>query len=381
MKITHVYHHYEPVLGGMEKVVRSLAETQAKMGHKPNVLTSKCGAEEEPRREVLNGVSVNRLESFRIHFPDLTCPTESPEEILRESDIVHVHSQNSLFNLLLAKKAKETGTPVLLEVLALNYLEHHENPAVRLFGSTYQRMVQNKAVDLSNGVIALNSRDRRVLMEECEIESKVVPHGVDNPFLDEPPAEEIFRNSYEVWEDKIIAFVGRLSRRKGPDVLVKAIPRLSRVLDGFKVVIAGKGSSSYLEKLKNLAQRLGVGDLVDFPGYISEREKISLLDAAEVLAFPTRHVGEAYPLVIDEAYSRKTPVIGTRVGGLPSRIREGETGFVIPPEDPQSLADSLEEFLRGNPISTEFIEEAREAVLTWEQVAERVEGVYRNLAK
>jgi len=74
MKIVHIHHHYWPVIGGLENVVKALAEGMAKLGHEVHVITSTHGAEGRPREEEINGVHIRRIRSVRFGYPDLTRP-------------------------------------------------------------------------------------------------------------------------------------------------------------------------------------------------------------------------------------------------------------------------------------------------------------------
>jgi len=79
MKIVHINHHYWPVIGGLENVVKALAEGIAKLGHEVHVITSTYGAEGRPKEETVNGVNVHRVRSVRLGYPDLTYPLEYPQ--------------------------------------------------------------------------------------------------------------------------------------------------------------------------------------------------------------------------------------------------------------------------------------------------------------
>jgi len=109
MRIVHIHPHYWPVVGGLENVVRALAEGMAKLGHEIHVITSTYGAHGRPREEEINGVQVHRVKSIRIVYADLTYPLCIPNAILKDADVIHGHTQNSLFALKLVKEAKNTG--------------------------------------------------------------------------------------------------------------------------------------------------------------------------------------------------------------------------------------------------------------------------------
>jgi len=84
------------------------------------------------KEEVINGVYVHRVKALRLHFPDLTYPSEYVEKVLRDADIVHGHSQNSLFTVKIVEKAKSLGVKTAMYFMAVDALYDHPNPLVRL---------------------------------------------------------------------------------------------------------------------------------------------------------------------------------------------------------------------------------------------------------
>jgi glycosyltransferase involved in cell wall biosynthesis len=383
VRIVHVFHNYYPIVGGMERAIQCLAEEQAKLGYEVAVITSDRGVNHRPREETINGIYVHRVRAFRLHYPDLTIPREYSTEVLRAADVVHIHSQSSLFNISLAKYAKKIGRTLIVDFLALDYLKSHTNPLIRLLGCYYQQWAQRKATELADKAITLNERDQQILKEKYGVESMVVPHGIDEKYLTKPRDEKLFREKYEVYEENVVAYVGRIHPSKGLDVLVKALPLIARNIDNFMVVIAGRSSEAYKRSLLMLTKKLKVEDKVRSLGYIGEDEKISLLDASKAFVFPTRHFGEAYPLAVDEAYARETPIIATNVGVLPWRVRPLETGMIIQPNSPSSLADALTALLNNDYLLKKMhknIKRVKAKLLSWTEICMKICEIY-NLAK
>lgn len=381
MRVTHVFHNYYPVLGGMERVVQRLAEEQVRMGYDVHVITSALGVT-GPREDTVSGVHIHRVKAIRLHYADLAYPTDCPEQVLEESDVVHVHSQNSLFNITLAKVAKRIGKPLVIDFLALDYLNSHTNPLITFFGGYYQKRIQREAVKLVDDAITLNERDYGILKDKYGVESKVVPHGIDEEYLTKPKDDSMFREKHGVYSGNVVAYVGRVHPSKGLDTLIEAASLVANEVDDFTVVIAGGGSKPYREKLGKLAKKLGVERKVKLLGYISEDEKISLLDSSKAFVFPTRHFGEAYPLVVDEVYARGVPIVATEVGVLPYRVKHMETGIVVPPDDPSLLAKAVVALLKDDDLLASMCNEVRSVkglILTWSQVCARLDNIYEGV--
>jgi len=142
-----------------------------------------------------------------------------------------------------------------------------------------------------------------------------------------------------------ILFVGRLTKAKGVDILLKAINILKENYQKeIKAAIVGKG---YLEEeLKGLVKELGIGEEVEFLGVRRDIER--LMKSTQVFVLPSRW--EGLPLTILEAMSSRASIIATRVGGIPEVIEHEKEGILISPEDPEALAKAITELLKDEEL-------------------------------
>ena len=142
-----------------------------------------------------------------------------------------------------------------------------------------------------------------------------------------------------------LLFVGRLRIRKGVEVLLEALARLVESAGGpgteARLAIAGDGE--HRAALEERVRELGLGEQVEFLGRRSAAEVRSLLAAARALVVPS--IYEGMPLVVLEAMEAGAPVVASRVSGIPEVVADGETGWLVPPEDPEALAAALREVL------------------------------------
>jgi glycosyltransferase involved in cell wall biosynthesis len=345
MKIVHAFHNYWPVFGGLERAIKSVAEKLAELNNEVHVITSVFGAEDRPKEEAIGGVYVHRVKALRSHFPDLTIPIEVPKKVLGEADVVVCWSQNSYFAYRVCKDAKRLGKPSVVYFIGVDYLEHHYNPFVRVFGRPYQKWITRKMANLANVALVTNDYERELLKEKYSIDAIVLPHGIDEEYLKLPNMAEVFRRKYNI-DERVVAYVGRIHPTKGLDVLVKAFIHVAKEEPNVVLVIAGKGDGRYLKNCLKIAKRAGVENRIKVLGYVSEEDKIALIDASDVVALPTKHAGESYPLLINEVLARGKRLVMTR-GSIASRwVEESGVGKVVDP-DPQSLAQALVEELRS----------------------------------
>ncbi len=237
-------------------------------------------------------------------------------------DVVHVHHSFTPFSVLAVRACNKLGLPCVLTNHSLppigdpsswtRYLQL--NPYRVLLKPTIVTAVSKSAGEFIKRFLGGNVRLR------------IIPNAVD-PKRFKPGG--FTRKNY-------ILYVGRLVRRKGVHVLIDAFRILrSRGIDA-RLLIAGQG---YLEKfLKIKASRI---EGVRFLGEISEDEKAELFSKAYVSVLPSL-VGESFGVVILESFASGTPVVASRVGGIPEVVEDRKNGLLVNPGDVIGLADSLE---------------------------------------
>lgn len=185
-----------------------------------------------------------------------------------------------------------------------------------------------------------------------------------------------------------VLFVGRITPHKGIDRLIEALPK------GAHLTIAGStGHDARLpEKLyPQLLARLARGRDIDLIGIVEDERLPDLYRAATVLVLPSVHdtcygahiaISELLGLSLIEAMACGTPVICSRVGGLPEVVRDGETGYVVEPGDVEGLRERLRELISDPHRAREMGRNGRDLVLerfTWERCAQRCIAAYEEL--
>ena len=142
--------------------------------------------------------------------------------------------------------------------------------------------------------------------------------------------------------------VGTLARPKGFEDLIRAAALLLERGQEINVQIIGTGPDE--ADMRRLAERLHLGDRVHFTGWLPFEQVREIMCTASVLVHPSRGLGDAVPTVIKEAMASGTPVIGTRVAGIPELLDGGRCGLLVPPRDPHHLADAIEEVLTDRTL-------------------------------
>ncbi|MGW0392134.1 D-inositol-3-phosphate glycosyltransferase [Streptomyces sp. NPDC003042] len=177
-------------------------------------------------------------------------------------------------------------------------------------------------------------------------------------------------------------YAGRIQRLKGPDVLVGAVAELLRAAPALRgrllvPVVGGHSGAGPSGGARDLARELGVADVLRFFPPVPQRELADWYRAADVLMVPSR--SESFGLVALEAQACGTPVLAAAVGGLPTAVRDGVSGMLVPGHDPVDYARRLRWFAEqpeaAAAMGTAAVRHAR--AMSWQAAATRTLEVYR----
>ena len=167
--------------------------------------------------------------------------------------------------------------------------------------------------------------------------------------------------------------VARLDFHKGIDTVIRALPAIRAAFPAVRYAVAGIGNRR--GALEGLVSELGLGDAVRLLGFVPDDDLPALYNAADVFVLVSRRYDllvEGFGISIVEASASGLPVIGSRSGGIPEAIREGETGFLVDPDDPAAVAATAIRLLGDEALRRRMGAAGRAAVEThynWDRVA------------
>jgi glycosyltransferase involved in cell wall biosynthesis len=199
-----------------------------------------------------------------------------------------------------------------------------------------------------------------------------IRNGVPDIYQPEPPPPQW--NANVPTGARVMGMVGRFDwQQKDQATLVRAFSLVISKMEGVHLVFIGDGASR--AQVECLTQELGVANRVHFLGL---RQDVSvLLHALEVFVLSSNVEGES--LAILEAMSAQRPIVATAVGGTPGLLANGECGLLVPPGDPQAMAEAILELLTNKEKAQQLARNARQRFLehfTIDAMGRRYLGVY-----
>ena len=225
-------------------------------------------------------------------------------------------------------------------------------------------------------VIANSLNSRQLLVDAWGVpESKVhvVYPGVDTDRFRPDVDGRALRARVAADGDVVFLSVGRLQRRKGHDMVLRALAQLRQAVPNARYVIVGDGP--HQSQLQTEAAALGVADLVHFAGPASAAELPAWYAAADVFVMPNRTDGvdfEGFGIVFLEAAASGLPVIGGLSGGVPEAVDDGVNGRLVDGARVDQIQEARADFARSRDLRRRFGAAGRERAMrrfSWERAA------------
>ncbi|MEM3974827.1 MAG: glycosyltransferase family 4 protein [Ignisphaera sp.] len=346
MKLLYVAPRYYPSVGGVEYVVKSVAERLALRGHEVTVLCGEPGIG-EPREEWINGVRVVKWPVWTpggaYHFPRMRSALEQCLlDTAKESDVVHFHSVHSVFTVYSLSVLRNSGVHRVLT-------PHYHGTGHTFFRRTlwilWRRYVR-RALASVDVVHSVSSYEKQLLARDFGVKPVVVEHGVEEWILDVP------------WNPSGYAmYSGRIEKYKNVHRLANIVKHLNEMGLNLELKIFGEGS--FKHKLKHYLDKLGVKYVLKPPQRYDEY--INYLSRASFSGVLSEK--EAFGQTVNEANAIGVPVVIAVPWGL--NFRERTRTLIV------NLSMSDEEIARKVAA---FLDEAKKQpkpkVPSWSQVVD-----------
>jgi len=402
-KIAFISEHASPlaVLGGVDSggqnvYVAELAKYLARLGYSIDVFTKWEDSSLPQVCTLYEGVRVIHVKAGPFKYIQkeelLQYMPEFRDNMIRfieqegiNYDLVHA---NFFMSALVAMELKEAmGIPYVVTYHALGKVRRiHQQEQDRF---PLERIdIEKQTATSAAKVIAECPQDKDDLQSLYEIDPStisIVPCGFcPSSFY---PVNQLYARSLVGLDkrEKIILQLGRMVPRKGVDNVISSLsllrsPNTRLVIVGGESEDPDPANCAEIARLQSLATKLGVSSSVTFVGRRSGKLLKYYYSAADV--FVTTPWYEPFGITPLESMACGTPVIGSDVGGIKYSVKNGETGFLVPPKQPQALAQKID-YLFSNPALIRKMQlnsiKRVHSRFTWATVAERMNAIYENV--
>jgi glycosyltransferase involved in cell wall biosynthesis len=329
MRILFIAHSYYPRIGGVEYVVKSVAERLAKAGHEVTVVAGEPNTD-KPYEEVVNGVRVARWPVWSpgnaYHIPRKRGELEKfSKELAREVDVVHVHSVHSIFTVYAGLViANSDASP---RIVVTPHYHGTGHTFVRRVLWIFWRWRVAELLNKASAVHAVSKREVSILAShypETRCKIAVIPNGVD---------EDVLSYRWKGQSSNYMVYAGRVEKYKRLELAVNIAKELN-----LKLLIIGKGP--YREKLVRYAGKVYRGG-VEFLEPQPREKYLELVSRARYAINPSKH--EAFSIFTAEALAIGTPAIISK-----------------------NIAENLE--AQAKPFTRDLVIAERAQIITWNEV-------------
>jgi glycosyltransferase involved in cell wall biosynthesis len=391
MRILNVTQTYFPFLefGGPPVKVRSLSRQLVRLGHQVTVLTADWGLQARAselqsglertalgRRFEDDGIEVIYLPSWLRYRALSWNPGIAAFFRARmwNFDVVHIFGLYDFLGPATAAACRRSGVPYLVEPIGMFV------PIVRnfLLKRMYHLALGQRMLQESWTIIATSPQELAELASSGLPPEKIVVrrNGVEMP--EKLPERGKFRAAASIPEDaKVVLYLGRLSEKKSPDILLQAFASLSNAAAELRLVFAGPDEGGMKNRLQQMAIALGISSRVQVLDAVFGEQKWSAYRDADIFVLPSQN--ENFGNTAGEAVAAGTPVIVTEKCGIAPLLAD-VAGLVVP-HDATAIARAMARVLWEPGLHTRLAAGCKKvaASLDWDEPAEQMERLYEKL--
>jgi len=382
MKIALFTDTFPPQVNGVANVVKSSAEILVEKGHDVRVFTVSSGkASKGPSPEKFGLTRIFSMPFFGYPNERFSLPLGWTLAKIKsfKPDIIHVHTPFAVgWEAVLSKKI--LGIPLVgtHHTFFDHYLKHiyADYGWAKKLSSKYVAAFYNRCDLVVSPTMTLADTLESYGVSRPMV---VVPNSIDTDFF-KPAADKNEKEELKKqlgFSKNVLVYMGRVSYEKSIDVVIRAMSVIAGKSTDSTLVIIGGGPER--ENLEILAKRIGVEKNVRFMGFLYGRELAAALRASDV--FVTASKSENFPLSVIEAMASGLPVVAVSALGLSEMIENERSGFLVSPDKPEEIADSVLKLFNNILILEKYSAKSRELSLKYSKhnIARIHENNYENL--
>lgn len=341
MKIVHYYVGMRLESGGTVRAVLDLCGALAASAHDVTLMT--LDAADVPGQWRDGGAGFPQVQTLCRRIGRLPClsgkAATQAGEWIGQVDVLHLHGPWDPVGLQLSRIARRAGVPYVVSLHGM--LDDWCMARKALKKRLYLRAVGQRLLEQAACVHCTAQAERDQSRKWYPRgRSHIVPLIFDLTPFERLPGPQLARETYPqaFSGEPVVLFVGLMNPLKRIELLIESAALLREDGHELKTLIAGSGDQRYEGRLRRLVQQLRLEDRVEFLGFVSGLEKLSLYQAADVFVLPSRH--ENWGFVIVEALLCQTPVITTRGVAVWRELEDGG-GAVVVEDTPRALAAAI----------------------------------------
>jgi phosphatidylinositol alpha-mannosyltransferase len=364
LKIGFVFDDTLDSYDGVAQYVKNLGAWLGSQGHEVRYLVGETKMIEWAGGKVYS-LSKNKKVSFngnQARIPLIASKRRIKKVLKNEQfDVLHVQVPYSPFmaQKVISAAGKKTAIVGTFHVAPGNTMSS--------LGGHILRLMYGKSLKCFDEMLSVSTAASFYAKSAFHLDTKVLPNVVD---------VGLFSSAYTKKKTRDILFFGRLVRRKGAREMVEAFNILQQ--HGSKAHLSIAGAGPMVQELKNLVEKLGIEDKVEFLGFIEEADKPELLASAEIVCFPSTG-GESFGIVLLEAMAAGAGVVigGDNVGYRSVLGRRPE--LLFNPKNALSFAGKLSELLEDKKMRQQLHEWQQKEVRQYDVsvVGKKLEKIYR----
>jgi glycosyltransferase involved in cell wall biosynthesis len=349
------------------------------MGHRVSVLTTDAFDAEKrfmgPSIETLNDVTVMRATnvSNQLAYRQLFLPVNAVRLLttLNSVDVVHMHGHRHLLNNVALKYAQNNGCPSILTANGtLRRIESKQR-----IKWLWDQFISGHVPKSVSACVTVSASDTSIHRSLGIPGDKIfqIPNGLDLNEFEALPEFNQFRRNFGLDDRPIIGFLGRISPRKGVDILIRAFRRIAPKA---QLVIAGNDMGGLGEAKKAARDHPDI----HFVGTLEGQQRLELLRDTNVLVYASQN--EIFGLVPFEGLLCGAPVVVSDDCGCGEIIQKAQAGLLVPYGDAEGLSERLEILLSDPTLAQTMVNRGKSYIkrtLGFPQVAERHVELYEQL--
>jgi len=369
MRVLHFYKTYYPdSWGGVEQVIRQMCVGTSALGVHNEVLTLTRNS--GPEEIVIEGHTVHRAPlNFELASNSVSLASIGKlAKLAKEADVIHYHFPWPFMDMahFMARVKKPSVVTYHSDIVRQKKLMKFYAPLMHRFLGNVDAIVATSPNYFASSEV----------LKRYNGKVRSIPIGLDKSTY--PVARpELMAQWRERCGERFFLFVGVLRYYKGLHILLDAMAQLD-----YPVVIVGAGPIE--TELKEHAQRLGLTH-VQFVGAVDEHDKVALLELCYAMVFPSHLRSEAFGISLLEGAMYGKPMISSEIGTGTTYINvDGETGLVVPPDDPEAFRTAMRQLWENPGMAAEMGRRAEARyweLFTARQMAQSYAELYREIAR